>query len=109
MDFEVLANLNWRWVLIALVVLLALYVVVAFLRIRRLKQRGKSVTNAVEPFVAQTAVAAYKAVQQPDSSDVPVALATEPEPLAAPSQAAFPWNEPPPEIPGRIRQFPSVL
>ena len=101
MGFEVLANLNWRWVLIALVVLLALYVVVAFLRIRRLKQRGKSVTNAVEPFVAQTAVAAYKAVQQPDSSDVPVALATEPEPLAAPSQAAFPWNEPPPEIPGQ--------
>ena len=45
MDFEVLANLNWRWVLIALVVLLALYVVVAFLRIRRLKQRGKSVTR----------------------------------------------------------------
>ena len=38
MDFEALAGLGWREGLIAIIALLAVYVVVAFLRIRRLKR-----------------------------------------------------------------------
>ena len=102
MNLEVLTNLNWRWALIALIALLALYVLVAFLRIRRLKNRSKPALNTVEPFVAQSAVAAYAAVQEPESAASSVAAGA-PEPLAAPSEAAFPWNEPPPEIPGQRR------
>ena len=104
MSFEVLANLNWRWALIALVALLALYVLVAYLRIRRLKNRSKPVVKTVEPIVAQAAVAAYVAVQEPEAAIPSVgASAGTPEPLAAPSEAAFPWNEPPPDIPGQRR------
>ena len=104
MSFEVLANLNWRWALIALVALLALYVLVAYIRNRRLKNRSKPVVKTVEPIVAQAAVAAYVAVQEPEAAIPSVgASAGTPEPLAAPSEAAFPWNEPPPDIPGQRR------
>ena len=103
MSFELLANLNWRWALMALIALLALYVVVSFVRIRRLKKSDKhEAGNTLEPFVAQAAVAAYSAVQKTEPS-VPPAAPSAPEPLAAPSEAAFPWNEPPPEIPGQRR------
>ena len=37
MDLEALGNLNWREALIAIIALLVLYLVLAFLRIRRLK------------------------------------------------------------------------
>ena len=100
MDFVGLANLSWREALIALVVLLALYVVVVFWRMHRLKRLKKPSVKTLEPFVAQTAVAAYAAEQQPELLDTPPS----PEPLAAPSDAAFPWNEPPAEIiPGQHR------
>jgi hypothetical protein len=46
---------------------------------------------------AQAAVAAYAAVQEPALSAEPEAPAL----LSEPSEAAFPWNEPPPEIPGQ--------
>jgi hypothetical protein len=93
MDFEVLTNLSWREALIAIITLLAIYVVVVFLRIRRLKH-AKAPAIEPDPLVAQSAVAAYAAVQEPE-------LAVAPEPLAAPSEAAFPWNEPPPGFPGQ--------
>lgn len=101
MDFVFPANLNLRDALIALVALLAFYLLVAFLRMRRLK-REKAV--AASPVVAQTAVAAYAAVQEPalkaePEAPEPVAGRREPEPLAAPSDAAFPWNEAPDETP----------
>ena len=87
MDFGGLANLSWREALIAAIVLLALYVVVVYVRMRRLK-RAKAGIEAPQVRKAQSAMAAYAAVQEP-------ALSAEPEPLAAPSEAAFPWNEPP--------------
>ena len=93
MDFAGLANLSWREALIAIIVLLVLYLLVAYFRFRRLK-REKADRNVPPTATARSAVAAYAAEQDPIS---PV----EPEPLAAPSEAAFPWNEPPPEIPGQ--------
>lgn len=92
MDFEALANLSWREVLIAIIVLLAVYVVVAFLRIRRLK-RDRTAINRPDPLAAQSAVAAYAAVQEPELHD---ASSPHAQP-AARSEPAFPWNEPPAE------------
>lgn len=91
---ETLAHLSWREALIAVIALLAIYVVVVFLRMRRLK-RAKADIGLVEPLVAQAAVAAYAAAQEPA---LPSASADEPVEPAAPE---FPWNEPPPEIPGQ--------
>lgn len=94
MDLEALANLSWREALIAIIAALVLYVLVVLLRMWRLK-RDKTVVSAVEPLVAQAAVAAYAAAQEPKLP--PEAPAVPPE-LAEPE---FPWNEPPPEIPGQ--------
>jgi hypothetical protein len=93
MDLEVLANLSWREALIAIVALLVLYVLVVFWRISRIKRGQVSVAPPV-PLGAKSAVAAYSAVQDPEAR-------IEPEPLAAPSEAPFPWNEPPPAAPGQ--------
>jgi len=87
MDFGGLANLSWREALIAAIVLLLLYVVVVYLRMRRLK-RAKAEADVPPVRDAKLAVAAYAAVQEP-------VLTPEPVPLAEPSDAAFPWNEPP--------------
>lgn len=87
MDLGGLANLSWREALIAVIVLLALYVIVVYLRMRRLK-REKAASDEPRPTNAKSAVAAYQAVQEP-------VLSSEPIPLAEPSEAAFPWNEPP--------------
>lgn len=101
MDFAFPINLSLRDALIALVALLALYLIVAFLRIRRLK-RQKAAEIQPSAMTAQSAVAAYAAVQEPELKTEPVPTKShpekrEPEPLAAPSDAAFPWNEPPGE------------
>lgn len=84
MDFDVLNTLNWRDVLIVIVALLAVYVLVVFLRMRHIKQE-KRVVSAT----AQSAVAAYAALKEPEP---------EPERRVKPE---FAWNEPPPEIPGQ--------
>jgi hypothetical protein len=96
MDFDVLTTLSWREALIAIVALLVLYVVVAFWRMQRLKRRNALVRPPAS-LSAQSAVAAYAAVQEPVVPEAPVA----PVLLSEPSEAAFPWNEPPPEIPGQ--------
>lgn len=103
MDFDFPTNLSLRDALIVLVALLALYVIVAFWRINRLKRR-KAAELSPSPTASQTAVAAYAAVQEPALNAAPAAVEPdparrEPEPLAAPSDAAFPWNEPPGETP----------
>jgi hypothetical protein len=92
MGFEVLTNLNWRDALIVIVALLAIYVLVVFLRMRRIKHE-KAVVSAA----AQSAVAAYAAASEPPSEPEP---APTPEPRLEPD---FPWNEPPPEVPGQAR------
>lgn len=97
MDFDFPINLSLRDALIVLVALLALYVIVAFWRIHRLKRR-KAAEAQPSPAASQSAVAAYAAVQEPALTAEPEAVEPdrrEPEPLAAPSEAAFPWNEPP--------------
>lgn len=101
MDFAFPINLSLRDALITLVALLALYVIVAFLRIRRLR-RLKAVETQMSAMAAQSAVAAYSAVQEPELRTEPESARPDrekraPEPLAAPSDAAFPWNEPPGE------------
>lgn len=101
MDFAFPINLSLRDALIALVALLLLYLIVAFLRIRRLK-RHKAGVEAPSPVAVQSAVAAYAAVQEPELKTEPEPVRPdsrklETEPLAAPSDAAFPWNEPPGE------------
>ena len=101
MDFAFPINLSLRDALITLVALLALYVIVAYLRIRRLR-RLKAVETQMSAMAAQSAVAAYSAVQEPELRTEPESARPdrekrEPEPLAAPSDAAFPWNEPPGE------------
>lgn len=86
MDFAVLNNPTWRDVLVLIVALLAIYVLVVLLRMRRLRK--------VEPIptLSQTsAVAAYAATRDAESTPVPKS-GVEPD---------FPWNEPPPEIPGQ--------
>lgn len=98
MDFEVLGNLSWREALIALVALLALYVVVVFLRLRRLKQ-GKLDLSVPEQLAAKSAISAYAAEQDP----APATAGDAPELLSAPSEFAFPWNEPPAETPAQQR------
>ena len=99
MDFDLLANLSWREMLIALVVLLALYVGVVFLRLRRIKQ-GKMDLSVPEQLAAKSALAAYAAEQSPPVAEPPAAA---PELLSAPSEFAFPWNEPPEDVPGQQR------
>ena len=123
MDLELLGSLGWREGLIAIIALLVLYIIVLYLRMRRL-QRG---APALSP-TAQSAVAAYTAVDEAEALAVatPVAVAAgahEPLPSAveagtsgarpvtdaAPEHPAsvdspkpdFPWNEPPPEVPGQ--------
>ena len=108
MNLDLLSNLGWREALMALVVLLVLYVFVVFLRIRRLKRKLSS-PQAPDTMAARSAVAAYAAVQNPDSAvssepSVPLSGHEQgPIPLAEPSNSAFPWNEPPGDLPEQRR------
>lgn len=102
MDLELLGSVGWGEGLIAaLIALLVLFIVVIFLRLRRLQRQLRAA--GVQPLVGQTAVAAYAAVQEPAASAVPAAPAgpvAAPPPVAA-DEPEFPWNEPPAEIPGK--------
>ena len=64
MDFETLANLGWREGLMAIVALLAIYLVIALLRMYRLRH-PPSGDAFPRPFAANQAVAAYTAEQPP--------------------------------------------
>lgn len=98
MDLAGLANLSWREALIAIVALLALYVVVVFWRLRRLKNE-RLTSGVAEQRNAKSAISAY-AVEQDGAPD---SAGDAPELLSAPSVSAFPWNEPPAEFPGQQR------
>ncbi|WP_291992885.1 DUF2802 domain-containing protein [Candidatus Accumulibacter sp. ACC003] len=118
MDLELLGGLGWREVLIAVIALLVGYIVVIFLRMRRLQRELRGA--ALPPLAAQSALAAYSGIQQSATEvaavpavavaespaaanavvDEPVALAESPVPVDS-GAADFPWNEPPPEIPGQ--------
>lgn len=109
MGLDALAYMGWREAIVALAAVLTLYVVVVFLRINRLRRERQA-----QPASATTraAVAAYAEAQHPLFAPPylgpePSALAAAPaemddkvpEPLAAPSEAAFPWNEAPQDAP----------
>ena len=99
MEFEFLAYLSWREVLIAVVVLLVLYVLFAFLRISRLKNEALRAQD-LSTHAAQSAAAAYAAVQDPGPLQEP-SLLTEQGVSNLPIQSKeeiFPWNEPPADI-----------
>lgn len=106
MDIDLLSSLGWREGLIAIIALLVLYILVMFLRMRRL-QRDLRVAG-VSPRAAQSAVAAYAAAQDPEAipavtpvEPVAAAAAVETTARVAADAPEFPWNEPPPEIPGQ--------
>ncbi|MEF8715154.1 MAG: DUF2802 domain-containing protein [Accumulibacter sp.] len=123
MDLDLLGSLGWREGLIAVIVLLVAYIIVLYLRMRRL-QRG---VIASPPLAAQAAqAAAYAAVQESATAQGvaaatvdPVAAVTALPPsalppsggasVAAPDAPAgaepappeFAWNEPPAGMPGQ--------
>ena len=107
MGLDGLASLTWREALIALVALLVVYVVVVLWRLYRLKHKASA--SSVEPHVGLAAVSAYAAEQaapvtaNASAAPPPAAAERAPELLSAPSATAFPWNEPPDEIPGQFR------
>lgn len=92
---ELLAVLSWREALIAMVVLLAIYLLVVFLRYSRL-QREKLRSVLPVPPVSSSAIAAYTAVQEPASLEADAGATVSPP--GAPAKTDdfdFPWNEPP--------------
>ena len=118
MDLELLGSLGWREALIAIIVLLVAYIIVIFLRMRRLQ--GELRGAAVPPLAVQSALAAYGGIQEAESAaevaaELPVAAAGSAAPvvpetpvaeaelpsLVESARPAFAWNEPPPEIPGQ--------
>lgn len=118
MDLDLLGSLGWREGLIAVIVLLVAYIILLYLRMRRL-QRG---VIASPPLAAQAAqAAAYAAVQESASAQGAAAAAVDPvvtvaapppsgsASVAAPDAPAgaepaspeFAWNEPPAGMPGQ--------
>ncbi|MCM8613785.1 DUF2802 domain-containing protein [Accumulibacter sp.] len=114
MDLDLLGRLGWREGLIAIIVLLVLYIVVLFVRMRRLQDAAVAMPSPA----AQSAVAAYTAIQESGSAEPPVQdpplLPQQPADALPPAAAepavavradagrsSFPWNEPPPQIPGQ--------
>jgi hypothetical protein len=68
MDLDLLGRLGWREGLIAIIVLLVLYIVVLFVRMRRLRDSAMAMPSPA----GQSAVAAYTAIQESES-DAPSA------------------------------------
>lgn len=107
MDIDLLSSLGWREGLIAIIALLVVYILILFIRVRRLQRAAPVVPS----LTAQSAVAAYTAIQQPDPAvaTAPPEAAAVPSPAAVPTPVAgaavgkadFAWNEPPPDIPGQ--------
>lgn len=105
MDFEQLGSisgLGWREGLIAIIALLLGYIVLLFLRLRRLQRER----NAAATAAAQSAIASYAAIQEsppvaPDTVPEPVAPEPVPEPVA-PVDEEIVWSGAPSENPGQV-------
>ncbi len=111
MDSEILADMGWREGLIAIVVLLAVYLLIVFLRYRRL-HREKDVAQAHGSLAARSAVAAYAAVQEPVLDVAPLAAAAAESAAAAPLLAdapAFAWNEAPAPADTRVERLLATM
>ena len=100
MEFDFLANLGWREGLVAIVGVLAVYVVFIFLRMHGLRREEMRARTAPLTFTATSAVAAYGAeqvIQPEDGGKVQL-----PGDLGTPD-FPFPWNEPPADTPQERR------
>ena len=95
MDSDFFSALGWREGLMAIIGLLAVYVVFISLRVHGLRQAESRARNAPLTFTANAAVTAYGAAQA-----VPPANAAPAQPgeLGTPD-FPFPWNEPPADSP----------
>ena len=95
MDFEAF-NLSWREALITIIVLLAFYVVVLYMRIRRLQHAARQtpVLTIADELTVKSAFAAYSAMQEPELQDAAPVAAVAPA-AQPPADPAFAWNEPP--------------
>lgn len=85
MIIDTLADFSWRETLVALAALLAVYVVIVFFRLRRLKP-AEPLPEVLSPSTAAAALATYATIQQNET------------PAAAPSEAGtppFPWEDAP--------------
>lgn len=111
MDIEQLGSLGWREGLLAIIALLVLYIIVLFVRMRRLQRDLERGTMLAEK-AAPTAAAAGSVPAGEASADLSAdAGVTSPNPPAdtapvicadtSPAKPDFAWNEPPPEIPGQ--------
>ena len=94
MDFEFLASLSWREMLLALVVLLAIYIMVAFLRINRLKREARF-AQELPPGAVQDAVQSHAAAQEPgQEAPAPNGVQAGPTELSVSAkEQASAWNE----------------
>ena len=95
MDSDFFSALGWREGLMAIIGLLAVYVVFISLRVHGLRQAESRARNAPLTFTANAAVTAYGAAQA--VPPVNEALA-QPGELGTPD-FPFPWNEPPADSP----------
>ena len=95
MDSNFFSALGWREGLMAIIGLLAVYVVFISLRVHGLRQAESRARNAPLTFTANAAVTAYGAAQAvPPAHEAPA----QPGELGTPD-FPFPWNEPPADSP----------
>jgi hypothetical protein len=111
MDIEQLGSLGWREGLLAIIALLVLYIILLFVRMRRLQrdlERGMILADKAAP--AAVAVGSLPAAEASvDASadagvtppDAPADQAPAMSADTASAKPDFAWNEPPPEIPGK--------
>ena len=96
MDSGFLASLGWREMLLTLVVLLAIYIMVAFLRINRLKRETRFAQELPSGAVQDT-VQSYAVAQEPGQeapAAMPKGVQASPTELSASAKEQAPaWNE----------------
>jgi hypothetical protein len=97
MDFGFLASLSWREMLLVVVVLLAIYIMVAFLRVNRLKREARFAQElppgAVQNAVQSCAVARELGQEAPATAPDAAVRAGPTEFSASAKEQASVWNE----------------
>lgn len=95
MDWETFLGVGWRQGLVVVIIGLLGYLGYSAFRLRRIRVMAARRDDAAPTPAAKAVIDAYATIQEP-------LIKHEPEPLA-PSGAAFPWNEPPDDLPARER------
>ena len=99
MDFDLVSGLGWREGLLAVAALLAVYVGLAYTRVRNLRRTESQAEKSPLTFSATAALAAYDAGQD-GAEHVPMEVNAkeareEKTDTLGSSDFPFPWNEPP--------------